>query len=61
MDAVLAGVTTVGSAATTTIDDEPVDTTVTVDTKAEEAPTVDVSDDSEDDTISYFEKLAEDE
>ena len=46
---------------TTTIDDEPVDTTVTVDTKAEEAPTVDVSDDSEDDTISYFEKLAEDE
>ena len=61
LDAVLAGVTTVGSAATTTIDDEPVDTTVTVDTKAEEAPTVDVSDDSEDDTISYFEKLAEDE
>ena len=61
LDAVLAGVTTVGSAATTTIDDEPVDTTVTVDTKAEEAPTVDVSEDSEDDTISYFEKLAEDE
>jgi len=40
-------------------DDSP-NTTVVVDTKEEPAPTVSVEDSSEDDTFSYFEKLAED-
>jgi hypothetical protein len=40
-------------------DDSP-DTTVTVDTKEQPAPTVEVtSENEEDDTLSYFEKLAE--
>jgi len=56
---VLAGKTSVGNV-TTFIDpaDEPT-ATVTVDTKEEPAPTVTVSSDEEDDTLSYFEKLAD--
>mgnify|MGYP002700486752 FL=1 len=61
LDTVLAGTTTVGNATSMSFADEPVETTVTVDTKPVDAPTVEVSDDNEDDTISYFEKLAEDE
>jgi hypothetical protein len=51
---VLAGTTTVGNV-TALMEDEPT-ATVSVDTKAEPAPTVTVSND--DDTMSYFEKLA---
>ena len=51
LDNVLAGTTVVGN-----VTDEP-EETVTVDTKEEPAPTVAVSDDDED-TMSYFEKLA---
>jgi hypothetical protein len=40
------------------MEDEP-SLTVTVDTKEEPAPTVTVSSDEEDDTMSYFEKLAD--
>ena len=40
-------------------DDSP-NTSIVVDTKEEPAPTVSVEDSSEDDTFSYFEKLAED-
>ena len=54
---VLAGTTTVGNV-TTLMEDEPVGT-VTVDTKEEPAPTVTVEDDNED-TMDYFQKLAED-
>ena len=54
LDTVLAGTTVVGNV----VDTEP--ETVTIDTKEEPAPTV-VSDDVEDDTMSYFEKLAEDD
>jgi len=61
LDTVLAGTTTIGSAASTQFEDEPQVSTVTVDTKPVPAPAVDVSVDNEDDTISYFEKLAEDE
>ena len=39
------------------MEDEPVETTVTVDTKESPAPTVDVKDDDED--IDYFQKLAD--
>ena len=53
---VLAGTTTVGNV-TTLMEDEPV-LSVTVDTKEEPAPTVTVQD--EEDTIDYFQKLAED-
>jgi len=53
LDAVLAGTTTVGN-----VTDEPIET-VTVDTKEEPAPKVTVTDDDEEDTLSYFEKLAE--
>ena len=60
LDTVLAGTTTVGTAVDI-MDDEPLDTTVTVDTKEEPAPTVSVTSDDEDDTMSYFEKLAADE
>jgi hypothetical protein len=60
LDTVLAGTTTVGTAVDI-MDDEPLDTTVTVDTKEEPAPTVSVTSDDEDDTMSYFEKLASDE
>ena len=54
---VLAGTTTVGNV-TTLMEDEPVVSAV-VDTKEEPAPTVTVDDDEED-TIDYFQKLAED-
>jgi len=54
---VLAGTTTVGNV-TTLMEDEPVVSTVTVDTKEEPAPTVTVDD--EEDTMDYFQKLAED-
>ena len=60
---VLAGTTTVGNvvdiAESNPFDDSPSTTTV-VDTKEEPAPTVSVTKDEEDDTMSYFEKLAED-
>ena len=56
---VLAGTTTVGNV-TTLMEDEPVLSTVTVDTKEEPAPTVTVNDDEED-TMDYFQKLAEDD
>ena len=52
LDNVLAGTTVVGN-----VTDEP-EVTVTVDTKEEPAPTVAVSDDNDEDTMSYFEKLA---
>ena len=58
LDTVLAGTTKVGSVVDT-IEDEPVEKTVTIDTKEEPAPTVSVDDDE--DTTSYFEKLAADE
>ena len=54
LDTVLAGTTVVGNV----VDTEP--ETVTIDTKEEPAPSV-VSADVEDDTMSYFEKLAEDD
>ena len=54
LDTVLAGTTVVGNV----VDTEP--ETVTIDTKEEPAPSV-VSVDVEDDTMSYFEKLAEDD
>ena len=53
---VLAGTTTVGNV-TTLMEDEPT-ATVTVDTKEEPAPTVTVEDNNED-TMDYFQKLAE--
>jgi hypothetical protein len=55
---VLAGTTTVGNV-TTLMEDEPVLSTLTVDTKEEPAPTVKLDDDAED-TMDYFQKLAED-
>ena len=55
LDTVLSGVATVGLASTTTVD-EPV-STVKVDTPEEPAPTVDTSE--EDDTMDYFQKLAD--
>ena len=61
LDLVLAGTTAIGTAATTTVEDEPVVSTVTVDTKEEPAPTVAVSDDDDEDSMSYFEKLAAEE
>ena len=54
LDTVLAGTTVVGNV----VDTAP--ETVTIDTKEEPAPSV-VSVDVEDDTMSYFEKLAEDD
>jgi hypothetical protein len=56
LNMVLAGTTTVGNV-TTLMEDEPVVSAV-VDTKEEPAPTV--TDDDEEDTIDYFQKLAED-
>ena len=44
----------------TLMEDEPT-STVTVDTKAVPTPTVKVSNDDEEDTMSYFEKLAEED
>jgi len=61
LDMVLAGTTAIGTAATTIVEDEPSLSTVTVDTKEEPAPTVEVSDDDDEDTMSYFEKLAAEE
>jgi hypothetical protein len=58
LDTVLAGTTTVGNV-TTRMEDEPIVSTPTVDTKEEPAPTPTVTEDDEDDTMSYFEKLAE--
>ena len=58
LDTVLAGTTTVGNV-TTLMEDEPIVSTPTVDTKEEPAPTPTVTEDDEDDTMSYFEKLAE--
>ena len=58
LDTVLAGTVSVGNV-TNVMEDEPVETTVTVDTKESPAPTVDVSDDEEDDSIDYFQKLAD--
>ncbi len=58
LNTVLSGSTFVGSA-TTLMEDEP-STTVTVDTKAEDVPSVvETSVDDDADTMSYFEKLAE--
>ena len=57
LDTVLAGKTSVGNA-TSMMVEEP-SATVTVDTKEEPAPTVEVSSGEEEDTLSYFEKLAE--
>ena len=57
LDTVLAGTTTVGNV-TDVMEDEPVET-VPVDTKEEPAPKVTVTDNDEEDTMSYFEKLAE--
>ena len=57
LDTVLAGTTTVGNV-TDVMEDEPVEP-VTVDTKEEPAPKVTVTDNDEEDTMSYFEKLAE--
>ena len=56
LDTVLAGTTVVGNV----VDTEP--ETLTIDTKEEPAPKVSVTDDDdEEDTMSYFEKLAEEE
>jgi len=56
LDNVLAGTTVVGTAASN-FDVDPVET-VTVDTKEEPVPSVTVSDDDDENTMSYFEKLA---
>ena len=56
LDTVLAGTTVVGNV--TTSFDEP-EETVTIDTKEEPVPSVSVTDEGDEDTISYFEKLAE--
>ena len=58
LNTVLAGTTVVGNV-TDVMNDEP-EETVTVDTKEEPAPKVTVTDDGEEDTMSYFQKLAED-
>ena len=55
LDTVLAGTTVVGNVIDLPL--EPVEA-VTVDTKEEHAPTVDITGDEEEDTMSYFEKLA---
>ena len=59
LDVVLSGTTTVGNVTemTTSFDDSP-EVSVVIDTKEEPAPTITVSED-DDDTMSYFEKLAE--
>ncbi len=60
LDTVLAGTTAVGTAVDV-MAEEPVESTVTIDTNEEPAPTVSVSSDDDEDTMSYFEKLASDE
>ena len=63
LDVVLSGVTTVGNVTEMTteesFDDSP-ETISVVDTPEEPAPTVSVTEEDDDDTMSYFEKLAED-
>ena len=61
LDNVLAGKTTVGNASTTFVVDEPASVNTKLDTKEEPAPTVTVSDEDDEDTMSYFEKLAKEE
>ena len=57
---VLAGTTTVGNV-TALMEDEPISATVTLDTKEEPTPTVtSQATTDDDDTIDYFQKLAED-
>ena len=62
LDVVLSGVTTVGNVTEMTtgksFDDSP-ETLSVVDTPEEPAPTVSVTEEDDDDTMSYFEKLAE--
>ena len=58
LNMVLAGTTTVGNV-TTLMEDEPVLSVVTVDTKEEPAPTVSVVDDDAEETLDYFQKLAD--
>ena len=62
LDVVLSGVTTVGNVTEMTtsesFDDSP-ETATVVDTPEEPAPTVSVTEEDDDDTMSYFEKLAE--
>ncbi len=60
LDTVLAGTTVVGNVSDVSnpFEDSP-DTSAVVDTKEESAPTVEVTEDEEEDTMSYFEKLAE--
>ena len=57
LNTVLAGTTVVGNV-TDVMNNEPVET-VAVDTKEEPAPKATVTDNDEEDTMSYFEKLAE--
>jgi len=61
LNMVLAGTTTVGNV-TTLMEDEPISATVTLDTKEEPTPTVtsQATTDDDEDTIDYFQKLAED-
>ena len=67
LDAVLAGTTVVGNVVDLPLEPSepnPFSTdveTVTVDTKEEPAPTVEGTEDEEEDTMSYFEKLAEED
>ena len=63
LDNVLAGKTIVGNAFTTNVVDEPISVDTKLDTKEEPAPTVTVSasNDDDEDTMSYFEKLASEE
>ena len=59
---VLAGTTTVGNV-TTLMEDEPIENTVSVNTVEEPVPTsstVTISSTDEDDTMDYFQKLADD-
>ena len=62
LDVVLSGVTTVGNVTEMTtgesFDDSP-ETISVVDTPEEPAPTISVTEEDDDDTMSYFEKLAE--
>ena len=57
LNMVLAGTTTVGNV-TTLMEDEPV-VSATVDTKEEPAPTVSVVEDDAEETLDYFQKLAD--
>ena len=60
LNMVLAGTTTVGNV-TALMEDEPISATVTLDTKEEPTPTVtSQATTDDDDTIDYFQKLAED-